>query len=203
MAWWPCMLFFCLILFCFLGYYWLFLWSLTRKDSRLLFSLSLVRGTHRTDWRDPEEDALCLWHCLWLIKINSAAHRDLLRGALWSAAHKATSCLCRFCGWHIQFIQAQTIFSCFCLQFYISKTTCFSSLVTRQLYAGCFFHLSSQHTPCTESMICRHYWIYFHDISCLQAKSSRNNSFLLEQGRFFFSSSDCNLIPFTFTFTEN
>lgn len=36
-----------------------------------------------------------------------------------------------------------------------------------------FFHLFSQHTLCTESMICRHYWIYFHDISSFQAKSRK------------------------------
>lgn len=45
----------------------------------LLLCLSLVTGTHRTDWEDPEEGPFCFWHCLWFIRIHSAAHRDLLR----------------------------------------------------------------------------------------------------------------------------
>lgn len=63
--------------------------------SFLIPCLSLVTGIHKTDWRDPK-DTPCFCHCLWFIRIHSAVWRDLLRGALQSATHKVTYCLCRF-----------------------------------------------------------------------------------------------------------
>lgn len=69
--------------------------KMTKDCSLVIPCLSLVTGIHKRDWKDPK-DTLCFCHCLWFIRIHSAALRNLLRGALWSTARKVTYCLCKF-----------------------------------------------------------------------------------------------------------